>query len=148
MAVVVDPDAGEERGEQLSLDRSAGGGEQCVGAAHEVEVAKHGAGALLERVRRRVQTGAHLMLLDLDVAEAALECVCSKRSVRGEIDEAFLLAVQLLEFFSEPGLLFLLPREDFLQCRRDFGLGFVDGLGGEAEESELASQGPLDLFGG
>ncbi|WP_243233070.1 hypothetical protein [Microbacterium sp. CIAB417] len=106
MAVVVHPDAGEERGEELALNGTGCCSEEGIGSGHQVEVAEHHLGALLERFGGGVQAGADLVLLDLQISEPRAELVGSERSVGSEVDQTFFLDVELLEFLLQACTLF------------------------------------------
>ncbi|MDY0827794.1 hypothetical protein SK224_01505 [Microbacterium sp. BG28] len=141
--VVVHPDAGEERGEELALDRAGRCNEEGIGSGHQVEVAEHHLGALLERLGSGVQAGTDLVLLHLQISEPSAELVGGERSVGCEVDEAFFLDVELLEFLLQARTLLGVTGEDVVECCLHFPFRFVDGVGGEAEAGELPGQRAL-----
>ncbi|WP_375385916.1 hypothetical protein [uncultured Microbacterium sp.] len=78
VAIVVDPDAGKEGGEELALDGPVGAGEECVRSFHEVEVAEHHVGALVELLVCGGESILELVLLDLHFAQATTKRVGGK----------------------------------------------------------------------
>ncbi|UIN31272.1 hypothetical protein LXM64_03450 [Microbacterium binotii] len=85
------------------------------------------------------------MLLDLQISEPRAELVGGECSVGSEIDEAFFLDVELLEFLLQACTLFGVTGEDVAQCGLHFPFRFVDGVGGEAEAGELPGECALEF---
>nr|WP_082509542.1 hypothetical protein [Microbacterium sp. Leaf179] len=148
MAVVVNPDPGEEGGEELAFHSTGGRGEEGVGSGHEVEVAEHHLGVLLEGLGGGIEAGSDFVLLDLQVSEPEAEFICSECSVGSEVDETFLLHVELLQFLLQACALFGVPGEYVIECCLHFSLCLVDGFGGEAEAGELAGECAFEFCGG
>ncbi|KZE43280.1 hypothetical protein [Microbacterium sp. T32] len=96
--VVVDPDPLEEGSEQLALNGAGYRREERIGSSHQIEVAEHHLGALLKRLDRGLEAGAHLVLLDLQVPQAGSKLVRCQGALGSEVDQAFFLDIELLKF--------------------------------------------------
>ncbi|MDU0346767.1 hypothetical protein RWH44_13775 [Microbacterium sp. KSW2-29] len=88
------------------------------------------------------------MLLDLQVPQASSELVGCERPLGSEIDQAFFLDVELLEFLLQLSSLLRLIREYPFKGGADFSLSGGYGLGGEDDCPKLALERTLKVGDG